>query len=234
MVYRFVTLDGRVSAESCSIVEAADKKNILTVETESGERIRLHKRRILPDSEAGRAVAIKQSGKYKGICPSCLTELDVCDDQIDCPTCGVCDVTYYGRVPGKVNTSKRRPKTNKKEKIRMTTTETKADVQPAAKANVISLDDLKEYGEVWVSGPRSFDHANIDVRTVTILADSPPRKFVFNIYDGGLGKKKQISDLPLAAFKANEHTDGRCPWHALKADLADARKKLEQKGYTQQ
>ena len=110
------------------------------------------------------------------------------------------------------------------------TTDTAVDTPTVG---IVDLDEIKEYGlELWTKRQLNFDHVSMDVRAHVLLADDPVRKLCFNTYDGTLGKKKELKDLHLPEFQANNPVQGKKLWHVLKGTLDEARQHLEKKSYT--
>ena len=57
--FRIITMDGKVSKELFRVIRNSDNKNRLVVESESGARLTIHKRRVLSVDSLGKAIALK-------------------------------------------------------------------------------------------------------------------------------------------------------------------------------
>lgn len=229
--FRIITMDGKVSKETFQIIRPSDNKNRLVVESESGARLTIHKRRVLSVDSLGKAVALKRGTAVKAVCPGCSKVIEVIDDKIVCPDHGEFETTSHDQKPQSVNMV-RRSKSPQKDRSTQPMAQ-QAQAADTAVGTTVDLAEVKKHGvELWTKPQLNFDHVTMDVRAHVLLADDPVRKLCFNTYDSTLGKKKQVKDLHLAEFQINKPVQGRKLWHVLKGTLDEARQHLEKKGYT--
>jgi len=225
--FRIITMDGKVSEEIFQILRPSEK-NKLIVESESGARLTVHKRRIISVDSLGKAVAVKKGSTIKAVCPGCSEVIEVIDNEIECPVHGKYDITSHDQNLQSVNMVRRSKTPQQDRSNKPMASDLAADI-----GTVVDLEEITKFGkELWTKSQLHFDHVNMDVKAHVLLADEPVRKLCFNTYDGTLGKKKKFEDLHLEDFKTNTPVQGKKLWHLLKGTLDEARQHLQKKGYT--
>ena len=198
-----------------------DRKNIVTLTAPDGSQLRVHKGRLLPPDAAGKAIALWQNGKLRGICPDCSRVLEVQESQIDCPIHGTKTITMHEFAANKTAAPRKEP--------------TMAKTKPAEANFTLDMAGVKKCGELWTKSQVKFSSACIDVQAHALLADGPLRKLCFNTYDAKLGKGVSPETLQLEAFKTNQSvTREGAVVYALKGTIDDARKRLQKAGYKKQ
>jgi len=231
MPVRLLSLDGLVSQETFEVIEPADRRNHVMLESSDGTRVKAHKERILPGDALGKAPAIFHSGKYVGFCPKCATQLEVIKNHVTCPTHGQFPIVTHETKP-KLTTKKQPKRAPAQRKQKMS----KENSQPP----VVDLDDIVKFGtELWTKLQLKFDHAKIDVQAHVLVAENPLRKLCFNTYDGTLGKKKMKDpndELQLNSFRDNiEAVEGKhkekLVGYQVNGEIDDIRKQLIKAGY---
>lgn len=228
--FRIITMDGKVSRELFQMVRPSDNKNRIVVEDESGGRLTIHKRRVLSPDSKGKAVALGKGSSTKAVCPKCVKVIEVVDAKVTCPEHGEFETISHDQKHQPVNTVTHPRSQPDRSTSPMATSPPTTDAPPVGAT--VDLTEVKKFGvELWAKEQLNFDHVNMDVRAYVLLAEDPVRKLCFNMYDGSLGKKKQVADLHLEEFKANKPPQGKKHWHLLKGTLDDARQHLEKKGY---
>jgi len=229
--FRVVSCTGKVSKDEWIFVRPSDNKSKIVVESVvTGNRMTIHKNRVIEANSLGKAVAMRKGTLLKAVCPDCFKVLTVEGGRITCEQHGEFETVSPGAKYQSVDTGKR-PEPSQSD--RSESMATKVAAEPAEVVGTqVDLTEVAGFGlELWTKPQLNFDHAKMDVQAHVLLADGPLRKLCFNTYDGTLGKKKKIEDLRLEEFKAGKQAKGKKLWHALKGTLEEARKHLEKKGY---
>lgn len=252
---RYIEMAGTISKGIYLIdQERSDRKGHVSLKEKGGTRVvRVHYRRILPNSMDGKAVVIESQDKLWAMCPDdgAVIEVSPGDTTINCSKCSKTFSLYWMGVKPMADTKTKEPKTEQKapkaekaEKAAPKPKAEKAAKEPAAPrepkavkepimVDTHALAKLK-HCELWTKKNVKFDHERIDVQAhVLLFTGENPRKLCFNTYNGALGKK--ASELPIAAFTAGEPVEGTAakketPWFPV-SDLEKARTKLGKDGY---
>jgi hypothetical protein len=229
MEVRVLKPGSQVSEVVYTTTGETDRKNIVTLTAPDGSQLRVHKGRLLPPDSIGKAIAIWQNGKLRGICPTCSRVLEVKEDSakaekattIDCPIHGTKTITMHEFVANKTSAPRKEP--------------TMAKTTPAESNFTLDMASVKKVGELWTKSQVKFSSACIDVQAHALLTDDPLRKLCFNTYDAKLGKGVSPDTLQLEAFKTNQNvTREGAVVYALKGTIDDARKRLQKAGYKKQ
>lgn len=225
---RFITLDGKASDAVYTVDERGpDRRGMVLLTGESGS-VRVHNRRIIPESAIGKAIGIGISGKARIVCPKpkCYEVVSLSDHLAHCSVHGDFGLYMQGGTKAAAAPSAKAPKKPRKEpKMK----DTAKDVA----APIVDLDEVAKHGELWTK-KNDFDHASFDTRGFVLLADEPPRKLCFNTYNGRLSKRSRdpAKELGLAAFAANTNGHGSTvAVLALKSGLEAERTRLTKTGY---
>lgn len=188
---RYFDAFGKISKDVyIKVTDKPDKNGRYTIQNvKTQELLPIDPSRIVPASAFGKALCINGSQKYRIVCPvdRCQSEMYSEDKKTAvCKQHGTFELFHCGAHT-------------------MPNAQSEAKLEPKEKNETINIDEtyLAQYGEVWAKSA-DFDHANIAVLSITILAIDPPRKMCFNTYDGTLGKKSSdpVAELGLEDFKA--------------------------------
>jgi hypothetical protein len=223
MQTRLITSEGGVSDDLYEVIGPADRKHCVFAIGSNGDKVRIHRERLLPVDSNGKLVAVMHNGKLKAACPECSRTLVVLGDSAECPVHGIKPITSHEHLNGFNNPAVETEKEH---------------VMPKNEVTTIDLSTVAEFGsELWTKPQRKFSDPHTDVQSHVLLADNPPRKLCFNTYNGTLGKRKKSKTdstfaQQLQSFKDNVtmSPDGASVY-PLKSTLDDARKKLEKTGY---
>ena len=175
---KIVNPDGSISTESYTILKTSDKAGMVVLCDKSGRSIKVHKQRIIGETDS---TIIP--------CPVCKKQYKLINNRIVCSEHGVCDFDKHRKIKSQ------RGKPMKEEKV------TKQNEQFVVAT--VNIEEIKKYGELWAKVCDNFNHPTIGLIAYAILADNPPRKQCFNTYNNTLSKvsKDPIKELKLQEFK---------------------------------
>jgi len=221
---KIINPDGSVSTESYTILKTSDKVGMVVLCDKSGRNIKVHKQRIIGETDS---TIIP--------CPVCKKQYKLINNRIVCSEHGICDFDKHRKIKSQ------RGKPMKKEKV------TKQKQSEPFVAATVNIEEVKKHGELWAKVCDNFNHPTIGLIAYAILADNPPRKQCFNTYANTLSKvsKDPIKELRLQEFKdykidnsVDSDTEVNLPerkqlFNICKdLDLEKARQKLKKLGYS--
>ena len=225
---RFVTLAGKPSPKTYLLDQAGpDRLGHIRLFGQDGDHQKVHRQRVIPEDSLDKAIGIGIGDRIRVVCPieSCTKAVTLEKQHAICPEHGTYEVLLQGAKPKDLINTKPKRQIKKKSRKELSVNERREPTK-------LDLQKVLTYGELW-SRKGDFDHPTIELRCYILLAENPPRKLVFNTYNGLLNKKSRdpIAELKLDAFQANDNVT--CEKKIISLENLDAeRKAIVKKLYT--
>ncbi len=206
----------------------SDRKGYVTLhDEESGKKIIVSQRRILPLDSVNKAIVVQDGDRHEAVCPKCaaVALIDNSTETIKCAGCGAeLDLLWLGVRP--MSTDTLPPPTAPTKPVAPPKPVRPPKGEPAA----VDFASLRSLGEVWTKNV-NFDHPKVAARAHVFLfltEGGGARKMCFNTYNNTMGKRQ--SGLPVADVCSGTTTAAKQPWSEV-ADVAKLREKLKREGY---